>query len=707
MSGFSNAVVGGSGILKRIAIQSVNFVAGVTGWSINKDGTAEFNQLTIIVQANGAAVLIYFPAGGLGNLIGSWAAQEFTDQYGNDVPAGINVVSGGILNGVTLPFPSIVQGTITQTLLNACVISNAQLTAGTSYEQTITFDTGGGLLIAYSTTATTTVVTHTSNGTYTDTLPAGVTQINNAFAWGAGAGGDGGNTVQGGNGGGAGEFAGETVYAISGTVISVVGNGGNSSSTGQGHGGDGGDSFIDNGGVYAHGGNGNATPGTGSTNTIHHDGGTGAPNNGTSGASGGANSGNPTAKGNNGNTNGGSGATSSPAAQTNSGTGGGGGANGANGSNATAPGGGGGGAGMGTNTTGSLTKTYAPLWSGSYYGPDGGTPNAGRSNSTMYQGGETASGGSFNGNQRWAAAFNRAGIAADFAGYTMTGVSLQVQNLHSWFNSGMTFTVDEFSGLPGSAPGSYPSSAYSGTVAQASIAEGATHSYQLGAAMAARFATGSSNGIGMGEQIAGSHPYNLNYYGWFAASQTRLTFTGTKTAAGSNTSGTGADGKVSFSYVVTTSQAMVFALSPVAGTDASGNAFAVGYTGPVNAIQPGSNPAVVETWHNMTLQNGWTVGGGGIAQYKLNPDNTVSIRLANVVPGTVTSGTVLWNIPTGYFNPSWAGTQNFVVGTTVSSSVANNNTPFLAARAGGTLTVQSLPANLSNIFVNAVRYPLD
>lgn len=46
MSGFANTIIGGLSKLVRPAIQSPDFVTTVSGWSINKDGTAEFNDLT-------------------------------------------------------------------------------------------------------------------------------------------------------------------------------------------------------------------------------------------------------------------------------------------------------------------------------------------------------------------------------------------------------------------------------------------------------------------------------------------------------------------------------------------------------------------------------------------------------------------------------------------------------------------------------------
>lgn len=44
---FGNAVVGGGGELVRDSIHSREYVPGVSGWSINRDGTAEFSGVTI------------------------------------------------------------------------------------------------------------------------------------------------------------------------------------------------------------------------------------------------------------------------------------------------------------------------------------------------------------------------------------------------------------------------------------------------------------------------------------------------------------------------------------------------------------------------------------------------------------------------------------------------------------------------------------
>lgn len=61
---FGNPIVGGAGSLVRQSIHSPDYVAGVSGWTINKDGTAEFNSTTIrgdlrVVGANGSEVWIH------------------------------------------------------------------------------------------------------------------------------------------------------------------------------------------------------------------------------------------------------------------------------------------------------------------------------------------------------------------------------------------------------------------------------------------------------------------------------------------------------------------------------------------------------------------------------------------------------------------------------------------------------------------------
>lgn len=105
MSGFENPITGGQGALLRSAIKSPDYSPGVMGWSINKDGTAEFNDLTIrgtfygsdfIISSSG--VFLYAGTPAAGNLIISIAPAAGSDAFGNTFPAGINVSGGGLIN---------------------------------------------------------------------------------------------------------------------------------------------------------------------------------------------------------------------------------------------------------------------------------------------------------------------------------------------------------------------------------------------------------------------------------------------------------------------------------------------------------------------------------------------------------------------------------------------------------------------------------
>lgn len=68
-------VVGGT-ILRRVAIASPNFVHLLMGWSINQDGTAEFNGLTI----NGGEIIL---TDGSGNVVGTLDGTRGLVLYGN------------------------------------------------------------------------------------------------------------------------------------------------------------------------------------------------------------------------------------------------------------------------------------------------------------------------------------------------------------------------------------------------------------------------------------------------------------------------------------------------------------------------------------------------------------------------------------------------------------------------------------------------
>jgi hypothetical protein len=49
---FSNSIIAGGGTLTRVAIRSPNYVATLTGWTINRDGSAEFNNVNVRGNSN-------------------------------------------------------------------------------------------------------------------------------------------------------------------------------------------------------------------------------------------------------------------------------------------------------------------------------------------------------------------------------------------------------------------------------------------------------------------------------------------------------------------------------------------------------------------------------------------------------------------------------------------------------------------------------
>lgn len=96
---FSNPIVGGT-VLIRPAIKSPNFITGVSGWSINKEGSAEFNDVVIRGSVNiGGNSFYYDPSPGLGNLVASIASDDGIDPFGNNYISGIAVYNDDLLGG--------------------------------------------------------------------------------------------------------------------------------------------------------------------------------------------------------------------------------------------------------------------------------------------------------------------------------------------------------------------------------------------------------------------------------------------------------------------------------------------------------------------------------------------------------------------------------------------------------------------------------
>lgn len=98
---FSNPITGGQGTLVRPAIKSPDYVPGVSGWSINRDGTVEFNNGTFRGTITAAEIVGAVFASSLTNPA-IWINQDDANSmrvYGADgtllVEIGANVGSLG------------------------------------------------------------------------------------------------------------------------------------------------------------------------------------------------------------------------------------------------------------------------------------------------------------------------------------------------------------------------------------------------------------------------------------------------------------------------------------------------------------------------------------------------------------------------------------------------------------------------------------
>lgn len=359
--GFQHDIAGGQGNLIVTALQSPNFVAGSAGWQVAKDGSAQFNNLTIRGTffgtdfiLNSSGLFFYSGTPAAGNLIGSWATAPGSDQFSNAFTEGLNVGSsmvpqvlvipgstGGQGSSIAFPFNTAddtgstvilgqlvnqglanqylqlaIEGPVNandtafqqyQTLYNSASDDNTQTAnmlvvdqagniylgfsndtspamsigqppAGASAGLPSTFIpiTMNGALLTYSSSAGGTYSkTFTANGTMV--FPAGVTTAR-VQVWGSSAGGQ----FASGPGGGSGEYAEEAILPVTAgpTYTATVPAGGNGGTSGSGTGKSGATAIFSQGVtnlVVAHGAPVNSTNpstgGTGSTNTIHHNGG--------------------------------------------------------------------------------------------------------------------------------------------------------------------------------------------------------------------------------------------------------------------------------------------------------------------------------------------------------------------------------------------------------------------------------------------------
>lgn len=153
--------------------------------------------------------------------------------------------------------------------------------------------------------------------------------------------------------------------------------------------------------------------------------------------------------------------------------------------------------------------------------------------------------------------------------------------------------------------------------------------------------------------------------------------------------GSGGNGRIILTWTAANNTSLIVTQAGNAGTDGAGNAFAKGLTGPISAFTPGSSPTTVETWHTATLTNSgdWTTVVA--LQYKLNPDNSVSLIGELNSTGIIATSRALATLPANYRplnNARLTATYNTGTSTVGAVLITLNSS-------GNLVTVPSIPAS--------------
>jgi hypothetical protein len=105
----------------------------------------------------------------------------------------------------------------------------------------------------------------------------------------------------------------------------------------------------------------------------------------------------------------------------------------------------------------------------------------------------------------------------------------------------------------------------------------------------------------------------------------------------------------------------------------------------------------IEPWQNLALGNDWTQAAGWqVAQLRRQIDGAVQLR-GSVAPGTLTDGTAIGMLPSGYWPPD---RLEFRVGGGAASSSAD-----LYVNTDGTITIQNSTGTISRISLTVIRIP--
>jgi hypothetical protein len=115
---------------------------------------------------------------------------------------------------------------------------------------------------------------------------------------------------------------------------------------------------------------------------------------------------------------------------------------------------------------------------------------------------------------------------------------------------------------------------------------------------------------------------------------------------------------------------------------------------PVAIVQPGSSPAVAETWHDLPAGlASWGIGTGGWKKYRLTNDGDVEVSISLRLIGTKTDGTTIFAagaFPTGYQTGGTVGARKLLplsMDTSAATFYGANHTPYMSFNTDGSVTI--------------------
>lgn len=113
-----------------------------------------------------------------------------------------------------------------------------------------------------------------------------------------------------------------------------------------------------------------------------------------------------------------------------------------------------------------------------------------------------------------------------------------------------------------------------------------------------------------------------------------------------------------------------------------------------------------DSWHLLSLQNGWTNATQVSAQYRATRDGGVWI-IANIIPGTLTDGTAVFTLPVG-FRPNKQVCFNIAVQGSGMSFSASIPHAFLAVNTTGVCNINgcNLGGTVGFVHIDGI-VPLD